>query len=103
MLEKDISEECYVLAETPCIINSKTEIKTVSTGYALKNPQKLDNIIKNSKCTLFLVDWYYKNIFAFDRKENFDKINQTYDLNLYKEYSYDSVKFQLYNLSFKGL
>lgn len=94
MVEKDIQKECYVIAENPGILNSKAEIKTVPTGYALENPQILDNIIKNSKCTFFLADMYYPS-------GKFNKINQTYKLTLYKEYSYDYIKFQLYNLTFK--
>lgn len=100
MIERDIRNECYVLAESPGILNSKTEIKTVPTGYALENPQTLDNIIKNSNCTFFLMDVFY-NSDRFNKTANFDKINQMYKLTLYKEYSYDSIKFQLYDLTFK--
>lgn len=101
MVEKDIRNECYVLTENPSILNSKRDIRVVRTEYALENPQILDNIIKNSDCTLILADKYYKVSGKFDRKANFNRINQTYKLTHYKEYSFNSVKFQLYNLTFK--
>jgi len=101
MIESDIQEDCYVIAENPSILNSKADIKTVRAEYALENPKILDNIIKNSECTFLLADMYYKFSGNFDRRANFDKISQTYKLIPYREYSYDSIKFELYNLTSK--
>ncbi|UCC91391.1 MAG: glycosyltransferase family 39 protein [Candidatus Aenigmatarchaeota archaeon] len=101
MVEKDVRSECYVLAEMPSILNSKTDIKTIPTEYALDNPQTMENIIKDSDCTFFLEDTFYIAEGIFYNIENFDKINQTYKLTPYKEYSLYNIKFHLYNLALK--
>lgn len=101
MVEKDVKEGCYVVAENPSVLNSKRDIRVVRAEYATEHPETLNRIIKNSNCVFLLADIFYRVSWKLNKVENFNKINRTYKLSPYKAYSPHFLEFQLYNVTLK--
>lgn len=97
---RDIENGCYLITEFPSVFNSRTDIKTIKTKYAYLNYDKIENIINSTNCVFALEDMFYlEPEWAKRNRRNFELLNKTYVLELYKSYNYDSIVFRLYSVT----
>lgn len=90
MLEKDLKEDCTIIAVTPTIIKSTTRLEVINSNDFVQK-----NMALNNPCTLFFEDMYCDG--TFDRSPDCSTLLKRKHKE-YLSYTYDTKTYKFYQL-----
>ena len=97
LAEKDIPNNCIIIANHPEILKSTTNLNAINIDDFLINP---DNIFNNTSCLLFFEDYYCLDFDSHNSKEKCKTIKNRYKMQIYKIYNEGTIKqFRFYKIT----
>lgn len=98
LAEKDIGDNCIIIANFPTILKSTTNLNVADIGYFLAYKSFQEDILNKSDCVLFFEDIYCLDFDFGDYKEKCQNIKKNHSLEPYVSYSEGDKTYTFYNV-----
>ena len=98
LAEKNIGDECIIIANWPTILKSTTNLNVYDVGYFLTSESFREDLLSKSDCVLFFEDIYCLDFDFGDYREKCQSIKKNYNLEPYISYFEGNKKYIFYKV-----
>jgi len=96
--EKDLPDNCIIIANLPPILTSTTELNVVDIKLFLANKETQEELLKGNRCLLFFEDYTCLDWHLFDFSDNCNKLKEKFNIKPFISYEEGTKKYTFYEI-----
>jgi 4-amino-4-deoxy-L-arabinose transferase-like glycosyltransferase len=97
LAEKDIPNNCVIIAHWPTVLKSTTNLNVIEIEKFLEEKELQKEILDNADCVLFFED-VFCSYHGDEYKGKCNNLKKNYDLEPYKSYTEENIKYTFYKI-----